>query len=142
MNARILLLPLGLSLLMLLAAGCSDKVGNPTGPSSSSTGQITGTFRDSATNAPIAGAFVALYSATDTVLRDSTSTGANGNFTLDTISPKLYWIVVNVNGYESYLDTIRIQAGSNIQLNIRLQKNQLSASFTITVESALTGGAV
>lgn len=123
----------------LLLAGCSDKVGPP---SPSSTGTISGTVLDSVTHAPIAGAWVSLWSATDTVLRDSIRSDVNGHFTLGAITPRSYFFVVDSGDYNTYVEQLAITAGSNITRTIYLSRySQTSSqpSVLLHVEDAVTG---
>ncbi|HET6402270.1 MAG TPA: carboxypeptidase regulatory-like domain-containing protein [Candidatus Kapabacteria bacterium] len=125
----------------LILSSCSDKVGTPTGPTSG-TGMISGTVLDSVTHAPIAGALVSLWTAADTVLRDSIRADFNGHFTLGSITPSSYYLVIDSGDYNTYVERLDIQAGANLQRTIYLShyastSNQTSIAFH--VESAVTG---
>lgn len=98
-------------------------------------GTIVGTVRDQ-DKANVSGAEVSLLHQQRVVVR-STTTDANGEFTLDRIAPGNYEIKVTHSGFSEYRSALHVVEGANRVLNVSLQVNQVSEEVTVSAEAGL-----
>ena len=122
-----------LALAILLAAILSLTV-----VAQSATGSINGTVKDSA-GAAVGGAQVSLMHA-HAILR-TTQTSADGKFTLDSVAPGSYAVIVTRSGFGSFSSAVQVIPGDKKELNVDLEVNPLSASVTVTAEAGQVANA-
>ena len=122
-----------LALAILLAAILSLTV-----VAQSATGSINGTVKDSA-GAAVGGAQVSLMHA-HAILR-TTQTSTDGKFTLDSVAPGSYAIIVTRSGFGSFSSAVQVIPGDKKELNVDLEVNPLSASVTVTAEAGQVANA-
>ncbi|MDE3110243.1 MAG: carboxypeptidase regulatory-like domain-containing protein, partial [Acidobacteriota bacterium] len=99
------------------------------------TGAVSGTVVDN-NGTPLAGATVMLAGTSST-----TSTAADGTFTLSSISPGAYTLQASMVGYSAASQSVSVTAGTDLDVgNLTLSPNALYATLTGTVtNSAGTG---
>lgn len=102
------------ALLVLPLAAC-DNGDLPPGTKVSS---LTGTITDAATHQPIANATIIV----DTVL--TTTTDANGNFSIKEVPSGIVDYVVKAKGYADAAATVNAEPGKPFALNVAMQQPQ------------------
>ncbi|GLI84555.1 hypothetical protein ANABIO32_22650 [Rossellomorea marisflavi] len=85
-------------------------------------GAISGTVRDSVTNAPIPGAVVELLTQTGILLSSTTSDGA-GAYTFANLAPGSYQVRAVAAGYGTSTVSAQVLAGATTTANLFLQQN-------------------
>ena len=118
---------------VLLATGLSA-----TALAQSTAGTVSGSVKDSA-GAAVSGAEVTLVLA-QSVLR-TTTTGADGSFTLDNLAPGSYAIVVKHSGFGQARTAVQLSSGEKKDVNLALEVNPLSEEVTVTAEAGLVANA-
>jgi len=99
-----------------------------------STSQIAGVVRD-ASGAVIPGAIV-VATQTETHFTRSTSTGADGSYTLTNLPVGPYTIKVTANGFSTYTQTgIILEVASSPTLNVRLQVGAQSQEVQVAANA-------
>lgn len=99
-----------IALLALTLQGCD----NGELPPEAGYASVTGTVVDAKTNAPINGAVITM----DTVL--TTTTDANGHFSLDRVPSGIADYVVQASGYQQLSSTATLEPGKPFALNLTL----------------------
>ena len=90
------------------------------------TGNVMGTISDYANaNAPIAGATVTLSST-----GQSKTTGSDGRYEFNDLTPGTYTITVSANEYEGSKKDVIIEAGKNATCDFQLQKGATNVEVT------------
>ncbi len=97
--------------LLTVIIGCT-KDDNPAAPT---TGTISGRITDSANSNPVAGASVTTQPVTS-----STTTDAQGNYTLTNVAPATYTVSAAKTGYTTNTAQIAVTAGNTATANIAL----------------------
>ncbi|HVM16336.1 MAG TPA: carboxypeptidase regulatory-like domain-containing protein [Gaiellaceae bacterium] len=85
-------------------------------------GSVTGTVRDAATGAPLAGAAVTLAGARDA----ETLTDAAGAFAFEDVVPETYAVTVRADGYLAKTLSATVRPGETTQLAFELRSNDVA----------------
>jgi len=104
-------------------------------PGPPTTGSMTGTVRDAATGATIAGATV-----TDGT-RSATS-DANGGYTIANVPAGTCTVTATASGYNSALQSVQVTAGQTSTANFALSPPPPPGAIAGTVRDAATGGTI
>ena len=103
-------------------------------PALAQTGSIGGRITDSTTSAPMADANVRAISGTSTVGTATAST--DGVYRITNVAPGTYNIVVSRIGYaQRRIPGVRVAAGQNVQLDIRMAENVTVLNPAVTIAS-------
>lgn len=94
-------------------------------------GALTGIITDSATGLPIAGASIRVFTSEGITLQTG-STGADGSYTIPSLQPGSYSVVVMEEGYAGRTIGAMINAGAVTTLNVALQQLAGAISGTVT----------
>ncbi|GMK42639.1 hypothetical protein PCCS19_56990 [Paenibacillus sp. CCS19] len=94
-------------------------------------GTLTGTITDSATGAPLAGASIRVFTSEGITLQ-TTSTAADGSYTIPSLQPGSYSVVIMDEGYAGRTIGALINAGAVTTLNVALQQLAGAISGTVT----------
>jgi hypothetical protein len=95
------------------------------------TGQISGTVRDSSSGA-VPGAAVHVVSE-ETALDRAANTDKDGRYTVTNLAVGGYTVKVDVAGFKSFVHAgIQLTAGERIEINPRLEVGQVNESVTVT----------
>jgi subtilase family serine protease len=105
-----------------------------TTPPASTTGNLTGTVIDGATNLPVQGAAITLTSGLSTI------TDMQGGFMIADITPNEYQVTISADGYIGQLYQVMISAGITADLQtVYLTPVLQSSAVTGTVKDIQTG---
>lgn len=96
-------------------------------------GKIVGTVKDQG-QANVSGAEVSLLHQQRAVV-GTTTTDANGSFTLDNIVPGNYEIKVISPGFSEYRAAVHVTANATSDLTVSLQVNQVTEEVSVTAEA-------
>jgi len=103
-------------------------------PALAQTGSIGGRVTDSTTSAPLSSAIVRAISGTSTVGADTAST--DGVYRITDVAPGTYVIVVARIGYAvRRIPGVRVTAGQNAQIDIRMAENVTVLNPAVTIAS-------
>jgi len=103
-------------------------------PAVAQTGSIGGRITDSTTSAPMTDANVRAISGTSTVGTATAST--DGVYRITNVAPGTYDIVVSRIGYaQRRIPGVRVTAGQNVQLDIRMAENVTVLNPAVTIAS-------
>jgi len=102
-------------------------------------GSVSGVVRDSS-GAVVSNAEVSLASSQQVVIARS-KTDAQGRFQFNEISPGSYLVSVSTPDFSVQRQVVQVTAGTNTELNVELQINQLEESVTVTSEAGLVADA-
>ncbi|QKS44061.1 carboxypeptidase regulatory-like domain-containing protein [Paenibacillus cellulosilyticus] len=94
-------------------------------------GALTGIITDSATGATIAGASIRVFTSEGITLQTG-STGADGSYTIPSLMPGSYSVVIMEEGYAGRTIGAMIHAGAVTALNVALQQLAGAISGTVT----------
>lgn len=100
-----------------------------------STGKVTGTVKDQG-GASINGAEVSLLHQQRAVVATTTS-DANGNFTLDNVAPGYYEVKVTSSGFSEFRKAIAVTGTTTVEVAVSLLVNQVSEEVTVSAEAGL-----
>ncbi len=96
-------------------------------------GKVTGTVKDQG-GANVNGAEVFLLHQQRAVVATTTS-DANGNFTLDNVAPGYYEVKVTSSGFSEFRKAVAVTANTTVQLSVSLLVNQVSEEVTVSAEA-------
>jgi hypothetical protein len=99
------------------------------------TGQITGTVRDQS-GAVVAAAKVSAKSAGTGVARDVT-TNSDGIYTIPSLRPDTYNILIEATGFEKYMQQVQVAVGSTSDVSVQLKI--VGSKTTIEVAESAIG---
>ncbi|MCM3630196.1 carboxypeptidase regulatory-like domain-containing protein [Paenibacillus glycanilyticus] len=102
-------------------------------------GNLTGIITDEITGLPLAGASIRVFTAEGITLQ-TTSTAVDGSYTIPSLAPGSYSIVIAEEGYAGQTIGAMINAASTTTLNVSLQ--QLAGAITGSVTDSTTGAPV
>ncbi|SFE27343.1 Carboxypeptidase regulatory-like domain-containing protein [Paenibacillus catalpae] len=102
-------------------------------------GVLTGMITDATTGLPLAGASIRVFTAEGITLQ-TTSTAADGSYTIPSLAPGSYSIVIAEEGYAGQTIGAMIDAASATTLNASLQ--QLAGAVTGRVTDSNTGAPI
>ncbi len=125
-NAR----PVCLLLLLLLLHAAAGIGGARAAAPDAPAGSVAGTVFDQ-TGAAVAGASVKLLTAAGSELA-RTNTDARGQFSFERVAATSYVVVVGKAGFEETRQTLSLDAGQSLSLNIQLRVATLLESVTVT----------
>ena len=97
------------------------------------TGKVTGTIKDQ-NGAAVVGATVSLLHQQQAVV-GSTTSDANGNFTLDRVLPGEYQLKVLSFGFTDFRKAVTVSANSISTVSISLLVNQVNEEVTVSAEA-------
>lgn len=105
----------------------------PVAAQNASNGSVTGVVKDER-GAIVSGAEVSLIHQQRAVVATTTS-DANGNFTLENIVPGYYEIKVIHSGFTEFRKAIEVTANGSHQVGVSLLVNQVSEELTVSAEA-------
>lgn len=94
-------------------------------------GTLTGVITDSVTGAPLLGASIRVFTSEGITLQ-TRSSGADGSYTIPSLQPGSYSIVIMEEGYAGRTIGAMINAGAVTALNVALQQLAGAISGTVT----------
>ncbi|HKR61309.1 MAG TPA: TonB-dependent receptor [Pyrinomonadaceae bacterium] len=97
------------------------------------TGKVVGTIKDP-NGAGVSGAVVSLRHQQRAVVATTTS-DANGSFTLDSVPPGEYEVKIVTSGFADFRKAVSVTANSTSELSVSLLAHQVSESVTVTAEA-------
>ncbi|TCM97580.1 carboxypeptidase family protein [Paenibacillus sp. BK033] len=102
-------------------------------------GALSGIITDIVTGAPLAGASIRVFTSEGITLQ-TTSTAADGSYTIPSLSPGSYSIVIAEEGYAGQTIGAMINAAATTKLNVALE--QLAGAVAGRVTDSVTGAPV
>lgn len=102
-------------------------------------GALSGTITDAVTGAPLAGTSIRVFTSEGITLQ-TTSTAADGSYTIPSLAPGSYSIVIAEEGYAGQTIGAMIKAASTTTLNVGLE--QLAGAISGRVTDSVTGASV
>lgn len=126
------------TLLSLGLALCLGMVFSVTVVAQSETGSIGGTVKDAA-GATISGASVSLVRAH--AIQRTTTTDSDGKFTLDSLAPGTYALVITRSGFGSFSSAVKVVAGDRKEVSADLEVNPLNEVVLVSAEAGQVSNA-
>jgi hypothetical protein len=119
-----------LSLLVCIGAGVYDANGQ--------SATLQGIIHDQSTGQPLEGANIVLKHIDDET-RLGMATDPNGFYAIENIDPGTYELTISFVGYESYHDTLSLNSGDRIRVNVGLEPDEaMLEEFVISQTSGIT----
>jgi hypothetical protein len=113
-------------------AACGGADGPPAPQAPPTTGTVTGTVRNSAGGAPIAGATVAIGAR-------STTSGTDGGFQLDGVTTGTSRLNCSMSGFEEYSENVTVATGVNTHdVTLSVRETYMVGSHVIYVPARAT----
>lgn len=130
---------------LFLLAGCAGSGATPTGPDATvPTLQLQGKIVDASASIPLQGVTISAVGGTNA--GKSTTTGADGRYTLANLVSGAFTLRVQNSGYEDYLQDITVTANTTIDVRLipgrSLSSGWSTGTFYTLVDGNRTGARV